>query len=272
MRKLPAAIAATGLAAALVACSSADNSADNHTTPASSGLTSQQSGGGGSGASIDSAAFIAQATDAAKQAQTAKFKSTATLFGDPVTSTGAERFGDTGTDATVTTTSPSFGAIDLIVVDDVVYTKGIEDGQPGKPWVKDTEASKEIAKQVDEIDPRKILPLLSSVGTLKPAGQESVNGVATTHYSVPIDLSKVAKLARQDLQTVEQAFAAGVRQIDLQVWVDAQKRLSRLTMSLEAQNPAKKTEKIKLSQTVDYTDWGAPVTIQAPPADQVAEQ
>jgi len=27
-----------------------------------------------------------------------------------------------------------------------------------------------------------------------------------------------------------------------------------------------------MSQTVDYTDWGSPVTISAPPADQVTEK
>jgi len=46
----------------------------------------------------------------------------------------------------------------------------------------------------------------------------------------------------------------------------------RLTTAAEIPNPVDKTKKITMSQTVDYTDWGSPVTITAPPADQVTEK
>lgn len=81
-----------------------------------------------------------------------------------------------------------------------------------------------------------------------------------------VDLAKVAKVARADLGQLQAAFAAGLKHVNVQVWVDDQQRLSRLALSLSASNP------MNVTQTVDYTDWGAPVSIAAPPANQVTEQ
>ena len=63
-------------------------------------------------------------------------------------------------------------------------------------------------------------------------------------------------------------YTAGLtlRDVNVQVWVDDQQRLSRLTLLLSEDNA------MNVSQTVDYIEWGAPVTIAAPPANQVTEQ
>jgi hypothetical protein len=252
MRKVTAALAAAGLATVLAACTSTVKPKDNQPSePASHG--------------VDAAAFVAQSTNATQQAQTVKLKITAAMLGQSYTATGAERFGAKNTDAHVTSTTP-IGPVEAIVVDNTVYTKGIEPGQPGKPWVKNAIGSQQVAQLLQQADPRRILPLLSSVGTLTPAGHQNVNGVDTTHYTVTVDLAKVAKAARTDLGQLQAAFAAGLRDVNVQVWVDDQQRLSRLTLLLSEDNA------MNVSQTVDYIEWGAPVTIAAPPANQVTEQ
>src|SRR5882757_4990142 len=194
MRKLIAAVAATGLAATLAACSSSDSNDKGHATPPGSGGQSSATTngpGGNSGNSIDAAQFVALATTAAEKAQTVKIKVSLSLLGAAITASGDLRFGDKTADASVTSSTP-IGPVQVIIVNGDVYTKGLAKGDPGRPWTKNASGATEIGAALKKADPRQALQLLSSIGTLKPAGTEMVNGVSATHYSVSVDLAKAA--------------------------------------------------------------------------------
>jgi len=277
MRKLTTTIAATGLAAIAVAgCTSSKKSDDTKTTlPGAPSASGSQSGGGSSGSgggtaggAIAGAAFVAQATP--EQAQTVKIKESMSLLGIPLTANGVAKFGDKTADADVTSDTPA-GPVQVIIVDGDVYIKGLAKGSPGKPWTKNAGEAKDIASALKQSDPRLALKMFSDVGTLKQVGTETVNGVSATHYSITVELAKVAQQHPDLADILNTLIKQGVKTQDVQLWVDAQKRPVRITTSVQLPNPVKPSAKITSTQTVDFTDWGAPVDIQAPPADQVAQ-
>jgi hypothetical protein len=268
MRKLTTAIVATGLAAVAVAgCSSSKKSGGTTTPlPGTPSTAAVQNGGTGS---VAGAAFVAQATTAVEQAQTVKFKESMTLLGIPLTADGVAKFGDQGADVDVTSNTPA-GPVQVVILGGDVYTKGLGQGAPGKPWTKNAGAAKNIASALKQSDPRLAIKMFADVGTLKQVGTETVNGVSATHYSITVDLAKVAQQHPDLADVLNLLIKQGVKTQDVQLWVDSQKRPVRIVTSGQLPNPAKPGTKIESKQTVDFTDWGAPVTIQAPPSDQVA--
>lgn len=274
MRKVTTAIAATGIAALAVAgCSSSTKSDDSPPPPGTSSASGAPTGGaslpsgGGAGGPIAGAAFVAQATTAVEKAQTVKIKESMTLLGMPITANGVARFGDQTADADVTSSTP-VGPVQVIIVGGDVYIKGITKG--AKPWTKNAGEAKEIASALKQSDPRLTLKMFSDVGTLKQVGTETINGVAATHYSVTVELAKVAQQHPELAEVLNLLIKQGMKTQDVQLWVDNQKRPVRIVTSAQFPNPVKPGSKLSSTQTVDFTDWGAPVTIQAPPADQVA--
>jgi len=271
MRKLTTAIAATGLAAIAVAgCTSSKTDgtpAPPPSTPGSSGA--QTGGGGGAGGSVAGAAFVAAATTAVEQAQTVKVKETMSLLGIPLTANGVAKFDDQTVAADVSSSTP-VGPVQVIIVGGDVYVKGLNQGAAGKPWTKNAGESQDIASALKQSDPRLALEMFSDVGTLEQVGTENINGVSATHYAVTVELAKIAQQHPELASVLNALIKQGIKTQDVQLWVDSQKRPVRIVTSADLPNPAKPGSKIASNQTVDFTDWGAPVTIQAPPADQVA--
>jgi hypothetical protein len=272
MRKWTTTIVTTGLAAIAVAgCTSSKKTEGTPVSPpATPGSSSTQTGGsGGAGGPVPGAAFVAAATTAVEKAQTVKVKETMSLLGIPLTANGVAKFDDQTVAADVTSSTP-VGPVQVIIVDGDVYVKGLTKGAAGKPWTKNAGESKDIASALKQSDPRLALKMFSDVGTLKPVGSETINGVSATHYSVTVELAKLAKKFPDLASVLNELIKQGIKTQDVQLWVDSQQRPVRIVTSAEIPNPAKPGSKITSNQTVDFTDWGAPVTIQAPPADQVA--
>ena len=145
MRKLIAAVAATGLAATLAACSSSSSDGNGGTPPPGSSSQSSTSTNGPGGNSIDAAQFVALATTAAEKAQTVKIKVSMSLLGAAITASGDLRFGDKAADANVSSSTP-IGPVQVIIVNGDVYTKGLAKGDPGRPWTKNATGAAEIGR------------------------------------------------------------------------------------------------------------------------------
>jgi hypothetical protein len=99
-------------------------------------------------------------------------------------------------------------------------------------------------------------------------GTETIDGVATTHYRVTVDkadaLSKATPKQRELLQRLLRL--AGQRGVDAEpntvdVWVGDDGLVRRMTQKLGALG----------SVTTTFSDFGAPVHIEAPPADQTVD-
>jgi hypothetical protein len=176
---------------------------------------------------------------------------------------------------------PEMAELVMRVVDDTFYVKLPEELEPGKSWIKiDTKGqdplSKALGSAVKQMkengDPSQALKLLEGAGDITGTKTESLNGKDTTHYTLTVDVKKLAaKQSDPDQQkALEEAIKAGVQNFPVDVWLDAEKLPVRIALNIPFADPtSQKTEQVKMS--IDYSDWGKAVDVTAPPAAEVAE-
>ncbi len=125
-----------------------------------------------------------------------------------------------------------------------------------------------------------LLSYLQAVSTsgVTTVGPATIKGVATTEYKATVDLTKVADqkspAAQAALKSVEAQLHATT--MPVQVWLDAHGRVRQASDQLQVSTNTASTSGTtapaasgSVSTTVDYFDFGTPVTVQAPPTSQV---
>jgi hypothetical protein len=173
---------------------------------------------------------------------------------------------------------PGIGSAKMILANDVFYFQLPTQLATGKPWVKidvdgDDPLSKALGGALKETkknsDPSQVLTQIKDAGQITGTTQENLNGKATTHYSVTVDINKAVEKLDPSLRSeLEKVAKAGVSTYPLEVWVDQESLPVRITVDTPFTNPStQQTDQVKM--TLDYSDWGKAVTIAAPPADQV---
>ncbi|HZB48779.1 MAG TPA: hypothetical protein VE547_06760 [Mycobacteriales bacterium] len=181
---------------------------------------------------------------------------------------------------TTTTESGKTEAGRLVVLDGVFYVQqGDEEVAPGKSWLRMSRADlaalddaqlKAAMQQVfDQMDqsvrdasPAQNLALVEQgrfTATPKP---DTVQGKAVTRYE---GSTEVGALAGEE--QYEQLRELGVTRLPWTIWVDPDGLPTQFGMTLPLRT-AKGT--VRTVSSAVYSDWGKPVTIQAPPAAQVA--
>jgi hypothetical protein len=100
----------------------------------------------------------------------------------------------------------------------------------GGKWVriKDNERGFDLGQN----DPSQMLEYLHATSEVEALGEDTVRGVHTTHYEARIQLDRIADRvspeAARDLRRLTQG--AGIQEIPLEVWVDDESLVRRLTM------------------------------------------
>lgn len=221
----------------------------------------------GNAGPLSGAQFARVTTAAAEHAQTVKIEERTSFLGEPLSGTGALRFAAGAADATFAVHSNGLD-VQIVMAGGDVYVKGFGSATPGKPWRKSDPAdAADMTAMLKAADPRHTVRMLAAVGTMRPVGQETMNGVPAAHYSVKVDMAKVAQQVPELASEARVAMKAGVQVEYVQVWVGADQLPVRLMTS--ASVPGNGGKKKVTSQITDYSDWGKPVDIQAPPPDQV---
>jgi hypothetical protein len=179
------------------------------------------------------------------------------------------------------------GTVEVRTIGSAGYVKVPSDFQGlvgGKPWVQvDLPTIDGLAGQQlglpglgGGLDVTGMLDWLRGVsGNVTEIGTDTIHGDTTTHYRANVDLTKAAAEAPPAVRAqVEQAAQAVGQTIPVDVWVDGQGRLRQLIVSVDP-GKAQAPDGGVLSGTgpvvvtVDLWGFGAPVTVTAPPADQV---
>ncbi len=115
-----------------------------------------------------------------------------------------------------------------------------------------------------ELQPADLLSILKAEGAkIQKLGPATVDGVATTHYDVSIDLAKALEsngLTGPLLSSV----AAQTKTVSETVWIGKDGLVRRVALGYGIPR-----RDARLTMTMDISDYGAPVTIAAPPASQV---
>ncbi|MEW2501573.1 hypothetical protein AB0878_13940 [Amycolatopsis sp. NPDC047767] len=237
---------------------------------------------------IELAAASKQGTQKSKSS---KMSMEMTSAGKTVTAQGEAAYGAQGTTFHMTVNADG-EQTEMILVDNATYLKIPADQatQLGtdKPWLKispdgDDPISKALAGSMaqagQQSDPTQLLDQLSEAGKIVSSDQTEVDGQKANHYKVDIDmvkaLDKLLKAAPEATKAKlkEEAQGKNIR-IPMEIWVD--KNQLPLQISMDESEMVKEMGGNAASAgtgkfVVKYSDWGAPVTIAAPPADQVAD-
>lgn len=110
-------------------------------------------------------------------------------------------------------------------------------------------------------------------------GNERIRGVDTTWYGSTVDLRKAAEAAPDGAaKTIRQFIEVfGIREVPVEVWVDREGRARRVLQKVDYPEataggrfpPGTLPDAVEI--TMEYYDFGAPVTVRIPPADEVAD-
>lgn len=237
----------------------------------------------------ESAAPIQSSTlfgDAQEMARTVSMKtgekqSTKVLLTQPVgqdtnSMEGTGRFGD---DPAVDLTMTADGSqLELRFVNHTVYVKTDGATTGGKPWGQiPADHSDEIRWAVDQEDPNKILDRVQQAGTMTKSERTTLNGQPVSHYWVNIGFDKAADwfsgISGYSVEELRGFLPEGFS-IPMELWLDQ----DSLPVQITEEDPspimraADDPEGDQPSTiTIEYSDWGTPVAVEAPPADQVSE-
>ncbi|HEX7658176.1 MAG TPA: hypothetical protein VF444_01755 [Pseudonocardiaceae bacterium] len=206
-----------------------------------------------------------------------------------ITATGVIQMNPAAGDITMTLKTSGTGADDvasgqfeIIVLDSTFYMKlpdalaqalAQESGNTDaatKPWIKiDPNGTDSLSQMLapmvtstqEDNNPASAISKLKSAGTLTSTLHEQLNGQSTTHYTINVDLAKMAASlpdSDPDKEGITDALDNGASTETVDLWVNDQE--------LPVQIIVKNAES---TAAITYSDWGTPVNITAPPADQV---
>jgi LppX_LprAFG lipoprotein len=157
----------------------------------------------------------------------------------------------------------------MIIVGGTLY---VERGQNGKPWVIATpdspdpivaELAKDISGTLTQSGVRQFVLMVAAAQNLKLVGQQTVDGVSCMHYSLSVDTRSAAqKLPGTQGQQMQQAADAGVDTIPLNLWVDGQGLVRKVTDKVT-------TEQATAALELRLNHFNEDVHISAPPPSQI---
>jgi hypothetical protein len=273
MRKTAIALSAFALAMTLGACGG------NGSTSGDPKGTDGDAGGSVAAASV--ADLAKSIGDKTADKNSTHMKMTANAAGQDITGEGDLEFGNSDAAMTMDMTTPA-GAMSMVLVDGVLYIK-LPAGQeltPGKAWIKiDSSSNSELAKALGSItdqmsknaDPRATLAEFEKSGEITDTKEEQLNGEDVTHYTITVDVQKMAdNQSDATLKTaLDEAIKGGLKDFPVDVYINDDDLPVRIALEMPTPDGTGKTTTVKTQ--VDYTNWGEPVEIEAPPADQIAE-
>ena len=147
----------------------------------------------------------------------------------------------------------------------------------GKPWLAVPIGS---STGLSGESPTSALELLQANATgVKKLGSAVVQGVATTEYQANIDPTKaMAKASPQVRKVLRQALSmfSGAHSLPIQVWIDGADRIRQMketfNLTPTAGSALASTGQLSVVTTVVLSNYGVPVSVTVPPADQVSHQ
>lgn len=161
-----------------------------------------------------------------------------------------------------------------------VYFKFSDGGSAlphGKTWAEiDTGTSGSLGDSLGpfgaESDPADMLASLEAIaGSERIVGSARAGGVPTTEYQVNIDPAKLAaKVSASERASVQQFIQSlGKGTIPVDVWVDSQNQVRQVRLSLHMPDGEGLPGNARITETLDFYDFGVAVRVAAPPASQV---
>jgi hypothetical protein len=165
------------------------------------------------------------------------------------------------------------------VVDGVVYMsleslppaarEFFDQRMQGKHWIKVDPASLGVSPDAGGSafggDAGSTIGSLRGVDDVTRVGTENVRGVPTTHYRGVIDMAKaISKLPPRLQDQVRGMPGFGDTDWKVNAWVDEDGVLRKTSIDVDS-------AKMRVSEVFELYDFGTPVDLTAPPADDVVD-
>ncbi|WP_445188221.1 hypothetical protein ACTXG6_13975 [Pseudonocardia sp. Cha107L01] len=224
-----------------------------------------------------------------KADRTAKLTVTGGSSGGPAQATtngdGAISFDPTGSSMRLTEQVQPAGAptpleLGFVVLPDEAYVKpppGVGFPiPPGKSWLRiQPNATDPVSQQFGQLvqalranaDPTLSFTRFGDAATIVSSAEDPLDGAPAVRYLIRVDVAKAAAQAQDPTvaQSLRQTVQNGVSAVESSLWLDARNHPLRVLLAQPL--PAGQG-----TYTVEarYREWGQPVQISAPPADQVA--
>jgi hypothetical protein len=175
------------------------------------------------------------------------------------------------------------GGVEVRYLPPQLYFKIAGTGLPvpsGKQWIEISlpgqaaEASLAFLPTGSDVNasPADLLSALTAIASdVTDKGLATIRGVAVTHYRVTVDLTTaeahLPPQARAEFHSFVSSLASTTLPVD--IWVDGQDRVSRIALSLPMPPGSGVPTGFRITETVDYYDFGIPVVVSAPPASEI---
>lgn len=171
------------------------------------------------------------------------------------------------------------GSMEVRQIGDTVYLKfpfftafmGAETEWVSMPAEEGGDVTEGLGGSTAPSDPSTFLESFSEVeGTAEEVGPEDVRGISTTHYRIVIDQDWREQLPADELAELEEQGALPEADFPLDLWIDGDGLVQRMAMTMTGEELGE-DEFQGMTMTFDFFDFGQPVTIEPPPADQVTD-
>jgi LppX_LprAFG lipoprotein len=262
LRRSLAALALPLMLAGLAACGSDDEKAQP--AASSSSTSGSEETSDSEAGKVDPAAFIDDVKAGLEASTTAKLTMHIDMGGQAIEGEGAVDRSTTPPNVVMNMKSPALGgqAIELRLVDKVLY---MNMGQmTNNKFVSyDLSDKNNLPPGMDQLTST-LNPLAAfdsleeGVQSVVLVGDEEVNGEQLAHYKVTVDSSKLDQLKQLPTQ------ADLPKTVTYDIWLDDQNRIRKITMSTDM-------DSAPMTSEVEFSNWGEPVDIAAPPASEVVD-
>jgi hypothetical protein len=144
----------------------------------------------------------------------------------------------------------------------------------GKPWLEldlsklGKSAGLDFGKLLSgsQLQPTDLLGMLRGEGAaIRKLGPATVDGTATTHYRVTVDVAKALK-AKGLTSPLLGSFAAQMQKLPEDVWIGKDGLVRRVAI---AYSFAPAGKQLRMRMTMNLSDYGAHIKIAAPPSGDV---
>lgn len=277
MRKSALAASGFALVLALSACGGGNEGGDN----------ALGTGGDSGGGLFSNAQELVQAaTERTNENQSSKFTMEMDAAGQQMTASGEALYA--GADSKMAMTMEMQGeSFEIRLVDKAMYMKmpdELASQMDGKTWIKiSADGTDPLSQQLggtfdqltEQSDPRQTLDYIQQAGEITKSEETTLDGQDVTHYWIELDYAKISdEMADSAGITKEQAkmLADKVGKLPMELWLNGDNLPVQVTMDMgKIMEAAGAPGGQGGTMVMKYTDWGAPVNVEAPPADQIGE-
>ncbi|WP_298179702.1 hypothetical protein [Saccharomonospora sp.] len=275
-------LAAGGVALALVLTACGDDGGDSNDSALQGGNNSSSSASPFS----DISQLVASAQEQTNKSQSSSFTMEMDMAGMKMQAQGEGVYSGTNPQMSMTmqmdmpaeAQAQGMGSmsVEMIMDGQDIYLKMPSEANPdpSKPWMKmsvgEDMGGQNLDQMAQQSDPTKMLEQLQQAGgEIVNSEQTTLDGQDVTHYTIELDLSKAGDMVGDP--SVAAAIPEGTM-IPLELYLNGENLPVRLEMNMDELMRSTGMPGAGSATTVmTYSDWGKPVNIQAPPADQVAE-